>query len=168
MKNIANYICRIATLEEMEQKWDYEIAHADNKENWLIWKEENLTSKKLNQVIPYYGILNDLIICEATTIIDAKLLKNSFGLINQKTAYLSAFRTIPAYQNQGYFSHLFKYMIEDLKNRGYRYVTIGVEPNEIKNQNIYAKWGFTEFIKKGIETYPDNKVIEVLYYKKEL
>ncbi len=168
MKNVENYICKIATLDEMQQKWDYEITHADKKENWLIWKEENLTRKKLNQIVPYYGILNDLIICEATAIIDNKVLKNSFGLIDQKTVYLSAFRTIPAYQNQGYFSCLFKYMIEDLKNRGYRYATIGVEPSEIRNQNIYSKWGFKEFIKKDIETYPDNTSIEVLYYKKEL
>ena len=34
-----NYICKIATIEEMNIKWDYEISIAiNNKENWIVWK----------------------------------------------------------------------------------------------------------------------------------
>ena len=33
------YICRIASPEDMERKWDYEISlNADDRENWIIWK----------------------------------------------------------------------------------------------------------------------------------
>ena len=38
-----------------------------------------------------------------------------------------------------YFSKLFKFMIDDLKTRGYRKVTLGVEPNETKNVEIDYK-----------------------------
>ena len=32
------YICKIATIEEMNRKWDYEISIAThNKENWITW-----------------------------------------------------------------------------------------------------------------------------------
>ena len=34
-----SYICKIATLDEMEEKWNYEIEHAKDKYNWKIWKE---------------------------------------------------------------------------------------------------------------------------------
>ena len=38
-----NFICQIASIEEMEEKWNYEIDIAiDNKQNWIIWKEENI------------------------------------------------------------------------------------------------------------------------------
>ena len=49
------YICKIATLEEMNKKWDYEIANAtDDKENWLIWRENNINNFKNGNIIPYY------------------------------------------------------------------------------------------------------------------
>ena len=48
-----------------------------------------------------------------------------------------AFRTIEDYQGKGYFSKLFKYMIDDLKNKGYKRVTLGVEPEETKNKKRY-------------------------------
>mgnify|MGYP000877490164 CR=1 FL=1 len=39
------YVCKVATVDEMNNKWDYEINHATkNKENWIIWKKENIES----------------------------------------------------------------------------------------------------------------------------
>lgn len=55
-------------------------------------------------------------------------------------------------------------MIDDLKNRGYEKVTLGVEPNETENLKIYQYLGFNEFIKSSQETYPDGTVIDVDYY----
>ena len=37
-----NYICKIATIGEMNKKWDYEISIAKRKENWIISKEQNI------------------------------------------------------------------------------------------------------------------------------
>ena len=163
------YICKIASLEEMNTKWDYEIAHADeDKENWIIWKKSYIEHMQEGKAIPYYGILNGQIISEATTILDGSIAQNSEGLVDTKTAYLSAFRTIPEYQGKGYFSKLFGDMLEDLKSRGYEKVTLGVEPQEIENKAIYFHYGFTEHIKNGVECYPDGTTIDVEYYGKKL
>ena len=36
-----NYVCKIASIDEMNTKWDYEIEHAINdKENWIICKKK--------------------------------------------------------------------------------------------------------------------------------
>ena len=36
-----NYVCKIATLEDIIKKHDYEIKKAiDDKDNWIIWKEK--------------------------------------------------------------------------------------------------------------------------------
>lgn len=162
------FICKIANEKEMEEKWDYEIENADNKSNWIIWKKQNLKRFKNGEIIPYYGFLNNVCICEATAMLNPNIVQNSDGLVGEGIVYLSAFRTNEEYQGQGYFSKLFKFMIDDLRKKGYIKVTLGVEPDEIKNKQIYNHYGFTEHIKNAIEKYPDGTEIEVEYYGKSL
>ena len=164
-----NYICKIPSLDEMEVKWNYEIENAkEDKNNWIIWKEKAIENFKNKKSIPYYGILNNKIICEATALLDTSTVQNAKGLVDDNTVYLTAFRTIDEYQNKGYFSKLFRFMIKDLKEKGYTKATLGVEPEEIKNKKIYSSYGFTTHIKNGKEIYPDGTQIEVEYYSKTL
>jgi ribosomal protein S18 acetylase RimI-like enzyme len=162
------YKCKIANEKEMNEKWDYEIDTNEDKDNWIIWKEKAIKCFKHGAQIPYYGILDGKIISEATASLSPDIVQNGKELVDDKTAYLTAFRTIKEYQGQGYFSKLFKYMINDLKSRGYTRVTVGVEPTELTNKAIYKKYGFTNFIKTSIETYPDGTQIEVEYYYKDI
>ena len=161
--NMQDYICKIATIDEMECKWDYEI-RKNKSPNWKIWMTEAIERVRNGQSIAYYGILNGEIICETTAMLDKSIVQNSNGLVDEKTAYLCAFRTIEKYQGKGYFSKLFRFMIHDLKSKGYEKVTLGVEPIETENLKIYQHLGFNEFIKSAQETYPDGTVIDVDYY----
>ena len=169
-----NYICKIATIDEMNKKWDYEISQNPNNNAWKVWKKEFIAAVKEGKRISYYGILDGNIICETTAYLSKDTLKNSKELIDEKTAYLGAFRTIEYYQGKGYFSILYKYMENDLKQRGYKRLTLGVEPSEVKNMMIYFKYGFINYIKTDIEEYPkendkkENEKILVNYYSKEL
>lgn len=164
-----NYTCKIASISEMTKKWDYETEIATHdKENWLYWKKEHLENKKNGKQIPYYGILDGQVICEATASLDNSIVQNAEGLVSFDTAYLTGFRTIKEYRNKGYFSKLFWFMLEDLKKKGYKYVTLGVEPNETRNMMIYFHYGFREYIKSGMEFYPNGAEAFVLYYKKSL
>ncbi len=81
---------------------------------------------------------------------------------------LCAFRTIKAYRGKGYFSKLMRFMMEDLKEKGYTKAVVGVEPEEKLNKEIYHHWGFTELICTGNETYPDGTVIDVEFYGRQL
>lgn len=167
MKN--NYICKIASLEEMNVKWDYEIANnPDSKSNWIIWKKGHIDMYKNGDIIPYYGILDGKIICEATAMLNSQNVQNSDKLVGADTVYLSAFRTVKEYRGNGYFSTLLKFMLNDLKKKGYTRATLGVEPSEEKNRSIYQHFGFTEHIKSAKEEYPDGTVINVDYYGKVL
>lgn len=156
-------IYKIATVDEMEAKWNYEIKKHKNS-NWKIWKAESIERVRNGQSIVYYGILNGKIICEATAMLDNGIVQNSDGLVDEKTVYLCAFRTIEKYQSKGFFSTLFRFMINDLKSKDYEKVTLGVEPTETENLKIYQHLGFNEFIKSAQETYPDGTVIDVDYY----
>ena len=166
---MTDYICKIASQEEMNDKWDYEIAHAGaDRNNWVIWKKSSIEHAQKGKSLPCYDILDGKIISEATAILVDSIAQNSDGLVDEKTAYLSAFRTIPEYQGKGYFSKLFRFMLLDLKSRGYEKVTLGVEPEERQNKEIYFHYGFTEHIKNGVEVYPDGTEIDVEYYGKYL
>ena len=162
------YICRTASLEDMERKWDYEISrNVDDRENWIVWKNEAIANLRAGRAIPYYGILDGEIICEATAIIDPDAAQNSSGLIDNRTAYLCAFRTNESFRGKGYFSGLFRFMTDDLRSRGYTRLTLGVEPEDQVNRAIYRHYGFTELIKTDTEKYPDGTTINVEYYVKE-
>ena len=156
-----SFVCKIASAEEMNEKWDYEIAHSgDDRANWLVWKQQHMENYKTGYSLPYYGILDGQIICEATAMIHPSVVQNSNGLVDGQTAYLSAFRTVEEFQGQGYFSKLFWFMLVDLGKRGYTKVTLGVEPWDETNKRVYAHYGFVEFIKSGIERYPDGTEID--------
>ena len=167
---MSNFTCKIAPLSDIEKRWDTLIKNHPDNPNWSIWKNSNITNNQNNYRISYYGYLDGLIITEATAIISPldTTISNSEKLISNDMAYLTAFRTDSKYQNKGYFSKLYKYMEEDLKNRGFTKLSLGVEPQEVKNMMIYFKYGFTNYIKTATETYPTGKTITVNYYYKEI
>lgn len=153
----------------MNIKWGYEIAQSgEDKENWIVWKKKHIENYKRGFIIPYYGILEGVIICEATAMIHPKVVQNSTDLVDSHTVYLSAFRTVNRFQGKGYFSQLFHFMIDNLRQRGFTKATLGVEVDDEKNKEIYTRYGFTEYIKSGKEYYPDGTVIDVEYYGKIL
>lgn len=163
------YICKIASFEEVNRKWDYEIEHNINdRKNWTVWKKDYLENFRKGFVIPYYGILDKDIICEATTAVNPEAVQNSGGLVSENTVYLFAFRTVGEYRGKGYFSRLMKFMLDDLKQKGFERATLGIEPSEEINRKIYAHFGFTEYIKSASESYPDKTVIDVDYYGRSL
>lgn len=163
-----SYQCKIASLNEMDKKWDYEIAQHPGGTNWIIWKEEAISDFRAGRSIPYYGILDGTIICEATAMLDPASVQNSAGMMDETTVYLCAFRTIKEYRGKGYFSKLMRFMLNDLKQKGYTKAVLGVEPGEEKNKAMYQHWGFTEYIKTATEQYPDGTVIDVEYYERQL
>ncbi len=162
------YVCKIASIDEMTTKWDYEITRHPGESNWIIWKEEAINDFCAGKSIPYYGILDGTIICEATAVLNPASVQNSAEMMDKKTAYLCAFRTVKEFQGKGYFSKLLRFLLNDLKQRGFTKAILGVEPEEEKNKAMYQHWGFTEHIKSGEEQYPDGTVIQVEYYGKPL
>ena len=80
-----NYICKIATLEEMEQNWNYLIEIHPNNNAWKIYKEEAIKNMKEKNTIVYYGILNGTIISEATAFVSNT--DDTNALVNTKSKF---------------------------------------------------------------------------------
>lgn len=163
---LENYKCVIASKSQIIEKWDEEIKKHNYSEEWKIYKEQSLSN--MDTRIVYMGLLDGKIITEATAIISSKdkCMENKDDLVDNGKAYLSAFRTNKEYENQGYFSKLYKFMENDLKKRGFNSLTLGVEPCETRNIQIYLKWGFSKYIKTDYEYYPNGEKILVNYYEK--
>ena len=160
-----NYECRIATLEEVNEQFNYNIEINEDKDQWIEWKNQFISMIKDNIMIPYYGFLGDTCISEAHAIISKH---NDFVLIKHDRPYLHAFRTRTEYQGQHYFTKLFNFMIDDLKARGYTKFSVGVESTETKNKEIYTHYGFTKYLFSNTETYKDGSIHIIEYYEKTL
>ncbi len=165
------YICKIASVDEVIAKWNYEIKKQKRKQKKSaleLVKNNAIENIKNGQAVIYYGKLNDKIICQATAMFDENIIQNSDGLVGVETVYLCNFSTDKKYQGRGFFSKLFKFVIEDLKNKGYIKYTLGVEPKETKNLQIYQHFGFNTLIKSEQLAYPDGTIIDVDYYEMKL
>lgn len=168
------YRCKIASIDEVLAKMDYEISINPSDKRWELWKKEAKKFCEQGKRICYIGVLEGQIICEATAAISKDAAQNSEGLIDENTTYLFAFRTKEEYRGKGYFSKLYQFMEEDLKNRGYTKFTLGVEPKEVQNLEIYQHFGFQKFIKEAYEEEPavdetsEPEKVLVHYYLKEV
>lgn len=89
-------------------------------------------------------------------------------------SYLVAFRTNKEYEGKGYFSKLYNFMENDLKQRGYTELSLGVGPEAVRNIEIYFHLGFRDYIKTVIEYEPSQedptKKEEdvILFYRKKI
>ncbi len=157
---MSEYVCKVATLDEIIKRCDYLIEIHPNNYLWANVKVNTVNGFNNGSKIVYVGILNGEIICEATAYIKEEAfigdIQNTDNLLSDERAYLCGFRTNKEYENQGYFSKLYKFIEQDLKSRGYKELSLGVETKETRNVSIYKKFGFTNLIKSVIEYEPIN------------
>ena len=162
-----NYVCKVADRDELIKRWKYLVEIHPVNNIWEKFKDNALNNFDNDNTISYVGILNDEIICELTAYIKEEAFIDDIDdyddLLSEERCYLAAFRTNKEYEGQGYFSLLFDYVVEDLKSRGYKELSLGVSPEEVRNMEIYFHLGFRDYIKS---TTQDNELI--LIYKKDL
>jgi GNAT superfamily N-acetyltransferase len=161
------YICKIASREELEKRWNYLIEIHSVNNIWEKFKDNALNNFDNNNTISYVGILDDEIICELTAYIKEEAFIDDIDdyddLLSDERCYLAAFRTNKEHEGNGYFSLLFDYVVDDLKSRGYSELSLGVEPENVRNMEISFHLGFRDYIKS---TMQDDELI--LFYKKDI
>lgn len=166
-----NFICKVATREELLKRWEYLIKIHPEKNEWVRYRENAIRNFDNKSTISYLGFLDDEMICEATAYIKPSAfegdISDSYGLLNDNMAYLAAFRTNKEYEGKGYFSKLYRFIENDLKEKGYTELCLGVAPEEVRNIEIYFHLGFKNYIKTLIE-HTTSKEEVILFYKKEI
>ena len=166
-----DYICKIANRNELLKRWDYLIEIHPGDDKWVKFKEKALKNFDKNNTISYLGFLNNEIICEITAYIKSSAfigdISEPSGLLSNNMAYLAAFRTNKEYEGKGYFSKLYRFVENDLKEREYTELSLGVAPEAVRNMEIYFHLGFREYIKTLIEK-KQNKQNVIIFYKKKI
>ena len=172
------FVCKVADREELLKRWDYLEAIHPGSGKWAGFRKNAVRHYDEKSTISYLGFLNGEIICEATAYIkDSAFLgdiSDPSGLLEDGMAYLAAFRTNREYEGKGYFGRLYRFAEEDLKERGYRELSLGVGPEAVRNMEIYFHLGFREYIKTVIEYEPSDKDPSkkeedvILFYKKRI
>lgn len=91
-----------------------------------------------------------------TADIDGELIGELYAFLNlddkdfadgKDIAYLCAFRIKKEYRRKGLGSRMMESAFEDLKEKGFKRVTIGVNSDEPLNIKLYTRLGFREKVK---------------------
>ena len=149
------YKYKIATLEEIERRWDINIANNIGDDRWVEWKTvaiENQKNKKCTTFVVLYG---EEPIGEGTLIPTLQSVE------------INGLRIEKQYEGKGHISKLVKLMEQYAKYEGYKTAIIGVEPKETRNLAIYLHWGYNTFVKLEISGMKEEEGL-VLYYSKLL
>ena len=166
-----NFICKVANRDELLKRWEYLIDIHPGNNKWIEYKENALKHFDENSTISYLGFINNDIICEATAYVKDSAfigdISEPSDLLSNNMAYLAAFRTNKEYEGKGYFSKLYNFVENDLKERGYTELSLGVGPENIRNNEIYSHLGFTDYIKRVVE-YEDGEEDLIDFYKKKI
>lgn len=157
---------RIATLKDLEEIWDMNIADNPNDKRWLRWKEKYISYYLEKKAVTFVVVVDGKLVGEGTLLLNPECdaVKGKHCLADGKTiANVNALRIRKEHEGQGHISKMIKLMEEFAINNGIETLTIGVEAKETRNLAIYLHWGFNSFIFNETE---ENELI--LYFKKEL
>jgi len=161
------YQYKEASFQDLERRWDKNIANNPGDNRWVAWKDVAICQNQ-NNILKTFVVLHGhdpvgegtLIISPQTGAINGRLeLANGTTIAN-----INGLRVDKQYEGKGHISKLVKTIEQYAKNNGYEILTIGVEPNETRNLGIYLHWGYDTFVMYSFEE--DGEL--VLYYSKKL
>ncbi|MBQ4527007.1 MAG: GNAT family N-acetyltransferase [Clostridia bacterium] len=164
-----NYTVKIASPDDIEKYYDTRIKNESDNEYLPHQKQKRLHSAKSKTAVFFYGYLDGEMICQASAAVSTKdpYVQNKEHIMSEKCAYLFNFLTEKKYRGKGYFSKLYSYMENALREMGFEHLSLGVEPEDTENKERYKAYGFTELLYEGYEEF-DGMRIDVEYYRKSL
>lgn len=159
---------RIATVNDLEKIWDKDIKNHPEDDRWQIWKKQYIDYNKNGEAVTFVCANGGNPVGQITILFSpkCKAVLNKPLLCNKTTANLNAFRIEKQFEGQGHISKLLKMAEEHCKQKGIKFLTIGVEANETRNLAIYLHWGYNQYVMHEIDADENNAL--VLYYKKQL
>lgn len=161
---------RTATIKELQDWWNSKIAENPEDNSWVVWKNRFIESNINGQYVTFFAFDNGKYAGQCTLILE----NEDTDLTGNGKAEINKLELDKEHRGQGNATVIFDVVKQYAKKRNIKTLTIGVEPCEIRNMQIYFHWGFTKYLKCTTETYPpkNNSVcgetITVLWYEKNL
>ena len=162
---------RIATIKELEQWWDKKIAKQPNNPAYKEWKYNFVNGNKTGERKTFFLFdENEEYVGQGTLL----LKSNDKIMTGENKAEIIKFEINPEHRGKGFCSLIFREIEKYAKENNIKTLTIGVEPCEIRNMQIYFHWGFMNYLQCVTETFPpreeggEGEVITVLCYSKDI
>ena len=157
------YEYKVASMEELERRWDINIAENIGDNRWIDWKTWSIENNKAGTCKTFVVIYGGEPIGEGTLLFspacgDERTLADGVNITE-----VNGLRIEKSHEGKGHISKLVKLMEQYAINQGCKTLVIGVEARETRNLGIYLHWGYNTFVKSEI----DGGVL-VLYYSKKL
>ncbi|MBE7074586.1 MAG: GNAT family N-acetyltransferase [Clostridiales bacterium] len=161
---------RIATIEEIVAWWDKKIEKQPNNPAYKVWKQNFVDGNKNGSRKTFFVFDKNEYIGQGTL-----LLKSNDKIMTDKNkAEVIKLEINPEYRGKGIATLIYKAIEKYAKDNNITTLTIGVEPCEVRNIQIYFHWGFTNFLQCIAETFPPREpggigeTITVLCYSKNI
>lgn len=161
---------REATVEEVERWWDNHILENADNNSHKVWKESFVSENKNGRRKTFYAWDGNKNIGQGTLVFES----DDKNLTGDGKAEIIKLEVVEEYRNRKISSLIYSHIKDYAKQKGIHALTIGVEPCEVRNMQIYFHWGFTNFIQCITEIYPPEKegetgeTITVLCYSKQI
>ncbi len=161
---------RLATTDEIGKWWDAKIAKSPTDLSYRKWKEVFVNGNRSGERKTFFAFDEGKYIGQGTLLLRGK---DSVMTGNGK-AEIIKLELLPRYRGKGIAGIIFREMEKWAKNNKIKTLTIGVEPCEVRNIQIYFHWGFVNFLQCVTETYPpkangeQGETITVLCYSKKI
>ena len=161
---------RIATMQELENWWDKEIKENVGDNSLVVWKnnfiEENINGKRKT----FFAFDSGKYVGQGTLLFESK----DKVMTGDGKAEIIKLEIEEEYRGKGVATEIYKALKFYAKSVGIKTLTIGVEPSEIRNMQIYFHWGFTKFLQCITENYPpkndseEGEIVTVLCYSQNI
>ena len=156
-----------ATLDELDRRWDINIANESGDNRWVDWKLMSIEDNKAGKCKTFVVLDGEEPIGEGTLLFLPEKVQGRTELADGvNIANINALRIEKSHEGKGHISKLVKLMEQYAINNGYKILTIGVEAKETRNIAIYLHWGYTTFVESEISEIEEEGL--VLYYSKVL
>lgn len=132
---LSKVVIRLMREEDLPAlEWDGEYSHFRNVFLQAWQRFQNGLSVLWVAELPGVGLIGQVFI---------QLICNRHELADGATrAYLYSFRVRPAYRGQGLGSRILQTVENDLRQRGFRYVTLNVGKENQQAQKMYKRHGY--------------------------
>ncbi len=161
---------RIATIKELEDWWNKKIEKQPNNPAYKIWKETFVKGNVEGSRKTFFVFNENGYVGQGTLLLESE----DKDMTGDGKAEIIKLEINPEFRGQGIATKIYETIKNYAKSVGVKTLTIGVEPCEVRNMQIYFHWGFVNYLKLITETFPprvaggEGEVITVLCYSKTI
>lgn len=161
---------RIATNKELCAWWDKKIEKQPNNPAYKEWKKNFVQGNLEGKRKTFFVFENNCYVGQGTILLQS----DDKVMTGEGKAEIIKLEIDCQHRGKGIATKIYSAIEKYAKENNIHTLTIGVEPCEVRNMQIYFHWGFVNFLQCTTETFPPREIggeeetITVLCYSKQI